>query len=418
MLPSGNRRQPGDRSRVVLFPKPEVIVVHRSRLLLVAVLAAGLLSGPIASAAPVKAKTTTEDTSVCKHAHHARSRCFAIRVDHVRKGRVRHESSPVGYGPSALQSAYSLPSSTDGSGQTVAVIDGYDDPSAAHDLAVYRAQFGLPACTTASGCFRKVDQTGGHDYPAADGGWSEEISLDLDMVSAVCPNCHLLLVEATTTSMANLGAAVDTAVRLGANAVSNSYGGPDASDHDYGRYYHHKGVAITASAGDSGYGVSYPASSKWVTAVGGTTLTRSSSARGFTESAWADSGSGCSSENTTTWQDASTTGCAGRAVADVSAVADPVTGVAVYDSYAYQGTSGWLEFGGTSASSPIIAAVYALAGNTADVKSGAYLWANHSGLRDITRGSNGTCDTKQWCNARSGWDGPTGWGTPDGLTAF
>jgi subtilase family serine protease len=398
--------------------------VHRCRFLLVSILAAGtllsgtLLSGAVAGATPTKAKTRTKDVSVCKHAHHARSRCFAIRLDHVRKGRVRHESSPVGYGPSDLQTAYSLPSATAGAGQTVAVIDGYDDPSAAQDLAVYRAQYGLPPCTTANGCFRKVDQSGGHNYPEADGGWSQEISLDLDMVSAICPRCHVMLVEATTTSMANLGAAVDTAVRLGANAVSNSYGGPDASDSNYGRYYHHAGVAITASAGDSGYGVSYPASSKWVTSVGGTTLKRSSAARGFTESAWSDGGSGCSSDNTTTWQAVATTGCKGRAVADVSAVADPATGVAVYDSYSYQDTSGWLTFGGTSASSPIVAAVYALAGNSSAVDDGAYLWAHHSGLRDVTTGSNGSCSTRQWCNARSGWDGPTGWGTPDGIAAF
>jgi subtilase family serine protease len=396
-----------------------LFLVHRRRLLLVSlVVAAGLLPVAIASASPARIKTTTTRTSVCRHVHNARVRCFAIRVDHVRRGRVRHETTPVGYGPTALRSAYSLPSTTAGSGETVAVIDGYDDPSAERDLGVYRTEFGLPPCTTANGCFRKLDQTGARHYPQADGGWGQEISLDLDMVSAVCPLCHVMLVEATTTSMANLGAAVDTAVRLGANAVSNSYGGPDASDRNYGRYYHHPGVAVTASAGDSGYGVSYPASSKWVTAVGGTTLQRSTSTRGFTESAWSGGGSGCSSDNTTTWQPVATTGCPDRAVADVSAVADPATGVAVYDSYAFEGTSGWLTFGGTSASSPIIAAVYALAGNTADVTSGAYLWAHHGWLRDITSGSNGTCATKQWCNARTGWDGPTGWGTPDDVAAF
>src|SRR4029079_9894422 len=120
------------------------------------------------------------------------------------------------------------------------------------DLAVYRAQFHLPPCTASTGCFRKVDQHGGSALPAADGGWAQEMSLDLDMASAICPTCHLLLVEATSASQANLGAAVNTAVRLGANAVSNSYGGPDASDRSYGRYYHHVGVAITASTGDNG----------------------------------------------------------------------------------------------------------------------------------------------------------------------
>jgi subtilase family serine protease len=378
----------------------------------------GLVAGAVMTAAPAVAKTTKQDAVVCKHAHNARARCFAIRVDRVRKGRVRHADSPIGYGPSDLQSAYSLPSLTKGAHQTVAVVDGYDDPAAEHDLAVYRKQFGLPACTTSNGCFHKVDQNGGGDYPETDGGWGQEISLDLDMVSAVCPHCHLLLVEATTTSMANLGQAEDTAVRLGAAAVSNSYGGPDASDNDYGRYYHHPGVAITASAGDNGYGVSYPASSKWVTAVGGTTLQRSSAARGFSETAWDEGGSGCSSDNTTGWQAESTTHCPGRAVADVSAVADPSTGVAVYDSVDFQGTSGWLTFGGTSASSPIIAAVYALAGNTNTIDDGSYLWAHHSGLRDVTSGSNGSCTLAIWCQAGRGWDGPTGWGSPDGLSAF
>jgi subtilase family serine protease len=383
----------------------------------------GLTAGAAAVAAPAsphavaKAKVTKKAVTVCKHVHNVRARCFAIRYERVSRGRVRHASSPVGFGPSDLKAAYSLPSSA--KHPTVAIVDGYDDPEAEHDLGVYRSQFGLPACTTANKCFRKVDQSGGHSYPSADGGWAQEISLDLDMVSAACPSCHILLVEAATTSMANLGASVDEAVKLGAVAVSNSYGGPDASDSSYGRYYHHPGVAITASAGDNGYGVSYPASSKWVTAVGGTSLKRSSSsARGFTESAWDDSGSGCSTENSASWQSSSVTGCSGRAVADVSAVADPATGVAVYDSYAFEGTSGWLEFGGTSASSPIIAAVYALAGNTASVDDGSYLWAHHGGLRDVTSGSNGSCSTRQWCTARSGWDGPTGWGTPDGTSAF
>jgi len=399
--------------------------VHRSRLMVVSFLiTTGLLVAAVAGASPassassVRPQAAVKDRSVCRHAHRARARCLAIRVDHIRRGRVRHESTPVGYGPADLQAAYSLPSPTAGAGETVAVIDAYDDPDAARDLSVYRAQYGLPPCTTTSGCFRKVDQTGARNYPDPDGGWAQEISLDLDMVSATCPRCHVLLVEADTASMANLGAAVDTAVRLGANAVSNSYGGPDASDRSYGRYYHHPGVAITASAGDSGYGVEYPASSKWVTAVGGTTLTRSSAGRGFTETAWTDTGSGCSSMNATPWQPMSITGCGGRAVADVAAVADPATGVAVYDSYAFESTSGWLTFGGTSAAAPIIAAVYALAGNTSDVNDGSYLWAHHASLRDVTSGSNGDCTTAQWCTARHGWDGPTGWGTPDGTGAF
>jgi hypothetical protein len=421
----------------------EVKPVHHRHLLLSCLLAAAaaLPGVAVAAAGPSSRSSTpaihavaagpatgvvrTKDRSICRHAHGARTRCFAIRVDRFRRGRVKHESSPIGYGPADLQRAYSLP---DGPEQierraedatpTVAVIDGYDDPNAERDLGIYRAQYGLPPCTTTGGCFRKVDQNGGHDYPQPDGGWAEETSLDLDMVSAACPQCRILLVEASTSSMANLGAAVDTAVRLGAVAVSNSYGGPDASDRDYGRYYHHPGVAITASAGDSGYGVSYPASSRWVIAVGGTTLKRAATSRGFTEAAWSDSGSGCSTLNNAAWQSQAVTGCAGRAVADLSAVADPATGVAVFDSFAYQGASGWLEFGGTSASSPIIAAIYAQAGHTDRLDGAATLWAQQGGLHDVTAGRNGSCPSNQLCIARRGWDGPTGWGTPDGLAAF
>jgi len=386
------------------------------RALLVLFTAIGLATQTVAA----EATTTTAEVPVCKQAPHGRAVCFAVRLDHYSSGRVRHATSPVGLTPADLQAAYQLPGASAGAGMTVAIVDAYDDPAAEADLATYRAQFGLPACTTSTGCFRKVDQDGGTSYPVVDEGWAQEISLDLDMVSAVCPRCHILLVEATSSAQSNLGRAVNTAVRLGADAVSNSYGGPDASDSSYGRYYHHPGVAITASAGDSGYGVSYPASSKWVTAVGGTSLRRSSRARrGWTESAWDSSGSGCSDRNTTTWQDTSLTGCDGRAVADIAAVADPATGVAVYDSVTFEETSGWLTFGGTSAGAPMIAAAFALAGNTADVADGSYVWTHHrSGVNDVTSGSNGDCPTDRWCNAHYGWDGPTGWGTPSGVTAL
>jgi subtilase family serine protease len=283
---------------------------------------------------------------------------------------------------------------------------------------VYRSQFGLPACTTANGCFRKVNQNGGTTYPRKNGGWAQEISLDLDMVSAICPNCHILLVEATSSSFANLGAAVNRAAAMGANVISNSYGGSDASDATYGSYYNHPGIAVTVSSGDAGYGVEYPASSHYVTAVGGTHLAKSGTSRGWTETAWSGAGSGCSAYNTALSGAASFgTGCSRRAVADVSAVADPNTGVAVYDSYAYQGLSGWLVFGGTSVASPIIASVYALAGNAASIDNN-YPYTHSGSLFDVTSGSNGSCSTSQWCTARAGWDGPTGLGTPNGSGAF
>jgi subtilase family serine protease len=368
--------------------------------------------------APSSAAASITQVAVCKRPPHGRVGCFAIRVDTRVGGRVRHASAPVGLVPADLKSAYSLPV-TRGSGRVVAIVDAYDDPNAEHDLAVYRAQFKLPACTTANGCFRKVDQSGGPNIPATDPGWAQEISLDLDMASAVCPRCHLLLVEATSASQANLAAAVDTAAKFGAIAISNSYGGADASDSTYGRHYHHPGVAVTASSGDSGYGVSYPASSRWVTAVGGTSLTRVHTQRGWRETAWSGAGSGCSTLNTAPYQSSSTTQCNGRAMADIAAVADPATGVAVYDSLGFEGTGGWLTFGGTSVSSPIIAAVFALAGNTAGISDGSYVWKHHSGgVNDVTSGSNGSCPTARWCAARRGWDGPTGWGTPKGIAAF
>ena len=184
---------------------------------------------------------------------------------------ISPNATPSGYGPTDLRSAYKL-TATGSASETVAIVDAQDDPNAESDLATYRAQYGLPSCTTANGCFRKVNQTGAASpLPTADTGWAGEISLDLDMVSAICPNCHILLVEAKTASMANLGTSVNTAVSLGAKFVSNSYGGSEtstATTYDT-KYFKHAGVAITASSGDADYdGGSYPATSKYVTAVG------------------------------------------------------------------------------------------------------------------------------------------------------
>jgi len=348
------------------------------------------------------------------------ARCSAIQLDSMNTSTssevTPNASAPSGFNPSDLQSAYNLPSSTAGSGQTVAIVDAYNDPNAESDLAVYRSQFGLAACTTANGCFKKVNQSGGTSYPSGNTGWAEEISLDLDMVSAVCPNCHILLVEATSASFANLGTAVNTAVSLGANTVSNSYGGSESSsESSYASYYNHSGVVITASSGDGGYGVEVPAAYKTVVAVGGTSLSKSSTTRGWTETAWSGAGSGCSAYiSKPTWQ--TDTGCTRRTVADVSAVADPNTGVSVYDTYGSVG--GWLVFGGTSVSSPIIASVYALAGNASSVNAASTLYSNTGSLYDVTSGSNGSCSGSYLCTATTGYDGPTGLGTPNGTAAF
>jgi len=347
------------------------------------------------------------------------ARCHAILVLRP-TGKPGGGGTIGGYYPTDLQTAYHLPSSTAGSGQTVAIVDAYDDPTAEADLGVYRTHFGLAPCTTANGCFRKVTQTGGtSSYPTANSGWGQEISLDLDMVSAICPNCHILLVEANSASTADLAASVDTAAQLGATAISNSYGGSEsAGETAYDIHYNHPGIAITASSGDSGYGPQYPAASPYVTAVGGTTLTRDGSARGFSETVWSGAGSGCSAyEPKPSWQ--TDAGCARRTIADVSAEADPTPGVAVYDSYASKGQSGWLAFGGTSVASPLIASVYALAGNAANVAYGSASYTSPAGsLFDVTVGSNGACGAAYLCTGAAGYDGPTGNGTPNGTASF
>ncbi|MDQ6943798.1 MAG: S8 family serine peptidase [Candidatus Eremiobacteraeota bacterium] len=261
----------------------------------------------------------------------------------------------AGFHPADLQAAYGLPAQN--AGQVVAIVDAFDSPTAESDLAVYRAAFGLPPCTTSNGCFRKVDQHGGSAYPAANPGWAEEIALDLDMVSAACPRCSILLVESNSALMDDLGAGVDTAVGLGAKIVSNSYYAPEWSGESAEEvHYRHPGVALTASSGDRGY-PSYPATSAWVTAVGGTSLTRSGGS--FSESAWKYAGHGCSTQiRRPTWQSVP---CQMRSGVDVAAVADPQTGVSMFNAPA----GGWLVVGGTSVGAPLIAGAYALSGTPA-----------------------------------------------------
>jgi len=355
---------------------------------------------------------------VCPSAAPETARCHAwVRVDDAAQPLAT--GGPSGYGPADLQSAYALAAAaaTNGVGQTIAIVDAYDDGNAESDLAVYRSTFGLPACTTANGCFRKVDQNGGTHYPRGDAGWAQEIALDLDMVSAICPNCHILLVEASTNSFANLSAAVDRAAAMGATVISNSYGGSEfSSETSQQSHYNHPGVMITVSSGDAGYGVEFPAASQFVTAVGGTSLRRDGSARGWNETAWSGAGSGCSAYITKpSWQ--TDAGCARRTVADVSAIADPNTGVAVYDTYRLH-PGGWLVFGGTSVSAPIIGAVYGLAGNGNTITYGSFPYSHTGSLFDVISGSNGSCGGSYLCTAKVGFDGPTGLGTPNGIGGY
>ena len=308
----------------------------------------------------------------------------------------------------------------------VAVIEAYDDPDAESDLATYRSTNKLPACSTSSGCFEKVNQSGqAGNYPGPDSGWAGEASLDMQMVSAICPLCHILLVEANSSGFGDLATAENEAVALGAHVISNSWGnGEFDGETGYDSNVDHPGVDITFSSGDGSYqgGVQYPSASPYVTSVGGTQLKAATNARTWKETAWVNksnspptqgSGSGCSSyEPKPVWQTDS--GCSNRMTADVSAVA---SNVKFYDSYE---EPGWLYGFGTSVSSPIVAGMYGLADNqpTFTVAASAAYAAPSADFFDITKGKEGSCSPTYFCQAGHGYDGPTGLGTPDGFGAF
>jgi hypothetical protein len=336
-------------------------------------------------------------------------------------------ATPAGYGPADLANAYDLPRNG-GASQTVAVVDAAGDPNIAADVAAYREHYGLPACTAASGCLRIVNQDGtGAPRSGGNQNWGIETALDMDMVSAACPDCRLLLVVANTPSFADLAEAENTAAALGANVISNSYGSYEAEGvSDFASAYRHPGVAVVASSGDDGFGLDgtlggtqFPASLPSVTAVGGTRLVpEGDSSRGWSETAWNMGGSGCSAYFAKpAWQPGAN--CHMRTVADVAAVADPDTGVAVYDTGLKSG-GGWLVVGGTSAAAPLIAGMYGLAGNTATVDTPQHIYQSKAHLNDISSGSNGECgSTRNYlCNAKNGYDAPTGMGTPRGVGAF
>jgi len=363
---------------------------------------------------------------VCAAPAPGHARCFArVRTD-LRQGHGLRSAAapPAGYGPAELRAAYHLPA-TGGANQTVAVVDAGDDADAEADLATYRTTYGLPPCTTSNGCFRKVNQKGQPSPLPADTGWGVEIALDLDMVSAACPQCKILLVEGDDEGLPALAAAENTAVALHATEISNSYGAEEYGDiATYAPAYHHPGVAITVSSGDSGYlgSPEFPAVLTSVIAVGGTSLRKANNTRGWTETTWNSdggaAGSGCSAWIAKpAWQHDKN--CPGRMIADVASDADPQTGPAIYATV--DGATGWLVAGGTSASSPYIAGVIALAGHPGRYPNAAYLYAHPTGLYDITSGNNalGTeCGGDYQCQAKPGYDGPTGLGTPHGLTAF
>ncbi len=324
-----------------------------------------------------------------------------------------------GYSPGDLRSAYNLPSASAGSGQTVAVVDAYDDPKAEADLSAYRHEYELSECTSSDGCFEKVDQAGGSTPPPANRTWAREIALDLDMVSAICPSCHILLVEANTAESTNLAVAENEAVGLGATEISDSFA--ESESPEFAAAYDHPGIPIAAAGGDGGYGVVSPASFPSVIAVGGTTLRPAARRRGWSETVWDDegggelsgTGSGCSREPKPAWQTDS--GCLHRTTNDVAAVADPNTPVSVYDSN--EAGSPWLLMGGTSVSAPIVAGAMALSTPYTRSFDGAHALylesANGGGFNDIVSGINGHCGD-YLCEAGFGYDGPSGLGSLNG----
>jgi subtilase family serine protease len=338
-------------------------------------------------------------------------------------------TNPKGWGAASIEAAYKLPVARS-TGQTVAIVDAFSTPHLASDLAIYRQHYGLPPCTTASGCLKIVNQQGkASPLPRPDpAGWGVEETLDVAMVSAACPLCKIIMVESARSAFGDLAAAEDTAVRLGAQVVSNSYGGrEDGFTQAEARHYIHPGHVIVAASGDSGFTAAvFPANLANVTGAGGTTLARATNARGWTETVWngggGASGSGCSAYVAKpAWQH--DPHCPGRASADVAAVA---ANIAIYDTSLSKGVGGpWLTIEGTSASAPLIAGVYGLAGNAATVPPG-FEYAHASALFDVTHGNNdwfyGTggaaCGHDYLCVAKKGYDAPTGLGSPDGIGAF
>ncbi len=433
-----------------------------ARLTAALVVALALASAASANAAASPSRTAYRAQRACAAPRPGFAECLGIRLipasltkAQLKASAVRQakevargerlsvtNKSPIAGGltPQLLHSAYALPNETlVSSAQTVAVVDAYNDPTAEADLGVYDRQFGLPACTTANGCFRKLNQLGRTSpLPSTQGGWATEISLDVQMAHAICQSCRVLLVEANSESFANLGTAVNAAVTAGASEISNSYGGPESSYYtNYNAPYNHPGIVVTASSGDCGHfnegcqsanAANFPSDSPDVVAVGGTTLAESGET--WSSTAWGGGGSGCSQVFAAPlWQtqaaNFSATGCStGRSVADVAAVADPYSGVDIYDGTSSgSGTAtGWGVVGGTSAASPIVAAEFGLAGGSDGAEyPAATLYSNlgnASVLYDVSSGSNGSCSATTSCRAAVGFDGPSGVGSPVGLSAF
>jgi subtilase family serine protease len=388
-----------------------------------------VISAPTASAVvdnenPRSSNASVAHRPVCGTPQPGTATCFSQVVTNGRGTPQTTNTTPVGFGPAQFHGAYNVPA-TATVPITLGIVDAYDHPNIKSDLDIYNSNYGLPyfpscSSTVTTACFKKVNQKGAtKPAPAVNSDWALEISLDVETAHQMCQNCTILLVEATTNAWSDLLTAEDKAVELGAKAISNSYGGSEfASEVTFDSHFNHPGIAITASSGDHGYGTSYPASSPFVTAVGGTTLTLDSANNWVSETAWANGGSGCSVyEPKPSFQLDS--GCLNRTVADVAADADPASGAAVYDSVTFRNQTGWFQIGGTSLAAPLVSALYAFGGVPAGVQENTLPYASSAGssLHDVVTGSNGTCGT-YLCNADVGYDGPTGFGSPFGAGAF
>jgi len=371
---------------------------------------------------------------VCnQNVEQGRAACAADVVSDSSGNPLSSIAPPAGLGPEQLHKAYNLPCTQGGAvnaqcetpssfgPKTIALVLAYHAPTIENDLAVYSTTFGLPQCTKSNGCLQIVNQNGQTSpLPSTDSLWALEAALDVQMAHAICQTCKILVVEATTNYFTDLGIATKMAGTMGATVISNSYGNYEWSGSTaFDQYYNQPGIAIVASSGDWGYGTIYPASSSKVIGVGGTSLSIYPDNTYGGESVWNGAGSGCSSyQLAQTFQTSlpnwNLMGCGTKkAVSDVSAVANPSTGVAVFNSTLFANRWGWWILGGTSASSPIIAAAIALQGGIPTGTDGnAFVYANASKYRDVTSGSNGGCGSIA-CNAGVGYDGPTGLGSPN-----
>lgn len=330
--------------------------------------------------------------------------------------------TPSGLSPAQISTAYGFNYvSYTGAGQTIGIVDAYDDPNIEADLGVFSTQFGLPSCTTANGCFTKIYATG--SQPAQNSNWDTEIALDVEWVHAVAPNAKIILVEAADASYSSLFTAIGVAVAHGATTISLSWGGSEMSsqttlDATLRSYIVSSGVTFVAASGDSGYGASYPASSTYVIAVGGTTLSLDAQGNYLGETAWSGSSGGLSRYEPETGPQVTfpipNDPTAKRGIPDVSYHANPSNGYSVYDS----ANGGWLVVGGTSAGAPQWAALIALAKSATHKKLTSVYQALYTlgkanykyYYNDVSSGTNGSCG--YYCTSRAGYDYVTGIGSP------